>query len=483
MSENIKSLTLKGLFWNALDRVGFQLVITVVGIITARVLSVSDFAVMAVLGIFSVIATSIVDSGLATSLVRSKVVTDKDYSSMFVFNLVVSAVIYLVLFIAAPYLEKFYGIEQLALYARVLFLQLLINAFGIVQYVKVLKRAQFNITARVNVFSVILSGGIAVTLALTGFGTWALIVQPVLYTTFRSAMFWVWGDWKINFSYSASSIKKHMEFSLSFMTANLLGKVLSQLYGNVIVKYYDQIQAGHYFQANRWGETPNLLISSIVQGTTLSTLAPIQDDYARFLNACRKAFSTLAFVLFPVSMLAITVAYPGFMYVLTDKYENAVVYFQLLCAAGIFISFTDMNVNFINIKGRSRYALILEVIKLVSAAVVLFLTVDHGLMTIIYGQLLVRLLCYILSTRWSKKTYGYSLFLQLRDLAPYFFNSLVAACISYLPLYFSVVNNYLVLLIIQSVLFVSIYIGLNHVFKNSIWVEGIQMIKVKFKKA
>ncbi|MDR2285442.1 MAG: lipopolysaccharide biosynthesis protein [Sphingobacterium sp.] len=483
MSENIKNLTLKGLFWNALDRVGFQLVTTLVGIITARVLSVSDFAVIGVLSIFSVIATSIVDSGLATSLVRSKVVEDKDYSSMFVFNLAVSTIIYLALFIAAPYIEEFYGIDNLALYARVLFLQLLLNAFGIVQYVKILKRSKFNITARVNVLSVVLSGVIAVTLALTGFGTWALILQPVLYITFRTTMFWIWGDWKMDFFYSGASIKKHMEFSLSFMGANLLGKILSPLYVSVVGKYYDTDETGHYFQANRWGETPNLLISSIVQGTTLSTLTPIQDDYERFLNACRKAFSTLAFVLFPVSMLAITVAYPGFMLVLTEKYESAVVYFQLLCATGIFISFTDMNVNFINIKGRSKYALVLEVIKLTSAAVVLFLTVNHGLLSIIYGQLSVRLLCYVLSARWSSKIYGYNLILQLKDLAPYFLNSLIAACLSYIPLYFSVVNSYLVMLIIQSVLFLCVYVGLNHIFKNPIWVEGIQLIKVKFKKA
>lgn len=124
MSENIKSLTLKGLFWNTLDRVGFQLVTTLVGIITSRILLVSDFAVIAVLNIFSVLATSIIDSGLATSLVRTKIVDDKDYSSMFVFNLVVSSLIYMGLFIAAPHIEHFYDIAGLALYARVLFLSL-----------------------------------------------------------------------------------------------------------------------------------------------------------------------------------------------------------------------------------------------------------------------------------------------------------------------------------------------------------------------
>src|SRR5690606_3430674 len=116
-----------------------------------------------------------------------------------------------------------------------------------------------------------------------------------------------------------------------------------------------------------------------IQGTTLSTLTPIQDDYPRFLNACRKTMSTLAFVLFPVSILAIAVAKPGFIYFLTDKWLTSVLYFQLLCFAGLFISLADMNVNFLNIKGKSQYALGLEIAKVSLAIIALLLTYTHGI--------------------------------------------------------------------------------------------------------
>lgn len=482
MSEDAKHTTLKGLFWNAIDRFGFQAIISIVMVIVARILPVDDLAIIAVLSVFTVIATSIVDSGLATSLVRSKVVDEKDYSSMFVFNLAVSTILYLILFFIAPGIEAYYQIPGLALYARVLFLQLIVHALGIVQYVKILKSMQFNITARVNVTAVFLSGAIAVALAVLGFGPWALILQPVLYSTFRTAMFWVWGNWKVDFTLSKSSLKKHLEFSVTFMLANLMGKVLTPLYSALVGKYYSPLETGYYYQANKWGETPNLLISSIIQGTTLSTLTPIQDDAPRFLNACRKTMSTLAFVLFPVSFLAISIAEPAFVLVLTEKYRHAVGYFQILCLAGIFISFTDMNINFVNIKGKSKHALALEITKLALALLLLVLTYDKGIWSIIYGQLLVRVLCYIVSMHFSQRIYGYAPWVQLRDIASSLWMGGTAAACSFLPIYFSVYDHLFGLIVLQSVIFVSVYCGLCHWTKNAIWVELLQLAKSKILK-
>lgn len=482
MNENIKKITLTGLFYNALDRFGSQIITTLVGIITARLLSVSDFAVLATLSVFSTIATSLVDSGLATSLVRTKDVEDVDFSSMFGFNLFVSAVIYLLLFFSAPYIERFYGIANLSIYARVLFLQLLINAFGIVQYVKVLKSTQFNITARVNLISMVVSGAAVICMAYLNYGAWVLVLQPVLYSLFRTGMFWYWGDWNINFVFSSKSLKKHLNFSLSFMTANLIGKILSPLYGSFIGKFYTNIETGYYYQANKWGETPNLLISSIIQGTTLSTLVPIQDDFPRFLNACRKTIATLAFVLFPASFLAVSIANSGFILMLTDKYESAILYFQLLCLGGVFISLTDLNVSFINIKGKSKYALFLEIFKISFAFISLFLTIHLGILVIVYGQIIVRCVCYLLSTQFSKNIYGYGLMKQFQDILPSLLISIIAGFFSYLPFYFSVVEDLKGMLVIQMSIFIIIYISLNHFFSNVIWMEILQLVKGKFSK-
>lgn len=482
MSENAKNITIKGLFWNAIDRFGYQVITNLTTIVLARIFAPDDFGVIYVLAIFTTIATSLVDSGLATSLVRSKVVKDVDYSTMFVFNLLVSGGIYLILFIAAPYLEELYQINNLILYARVLFLQILVQAFGIVQYVKMLKSFQFNLTARVNFIAVLGSAIVVVFLAWIGLGFWGLLLQAVLYAFFRSVLLWVWGNWKLDLSFSKESMRTHWGFSISFMISNLLGKLLSPLYNNLLKMNYTTEDVGIYGMANKLGESPNLLISSVVQGTTLSTLTPLQDDFPRFLNACRKTMSSLAFLLFPVSFLAICVAEPAFQTLLKEKWNDAIPLFQWLCFAGLFISLTDMNVNFLNIKGKSKFALVLEVIKVGSAVGIFFFTYQHGLLAVVFGQLAIRILCYIIAASMSVKVYGYTIFAQAKDLFSSFLISLLAAVIAYLPLYFGWISNNLYLLVAQTLIFALIYIGINHMIKNQIWMEVLDLAKKKISK-
>lgn len=482
MSENAKQHTLKGLFWNAVDRFGNQLVTTIVGIITARVLDPSDFGVVGVLLIFSTISTAFVDSGLATSLVRAPQVQERDYSTMFVFNLVVSCVLYGILFLAAPAIERFNEIPGLALYARVMFLQLIVHAFGIVQYVKLLKSFSFKATARINVFAIIFSGIVVVSLAVTGFGVWALLLQPLLYSLSRTVLLWVWGNWHLDLRFSKRSFDRHLSFSLSFMVGSMLSKVFSPMYYSFIGKHFTTDLTGLYYQANKWGETPNLLLSSIVQGTTLSTLAPIQHDFPRFLNACRKSIRSLAFVLFPVSFCAVAVAEPAFVFFLGQKWHSSVIYFQILCFAGIFISLADMNVNFLNIKGRSKLTLWLEVFKIALAALVLWLTYKQGVIYIVYGQLGIRLVFFFLSGFLSGRVYGLTTGLQLRDIFPAFLLSaaafLVAAAVVRL---FPDMGN-LPTVLMQGLLFVVVYIGGSHLFKNEIWLELLALAKTKIGK-
>lgn len=478
MSDNAKQHTLKGLFWNAIDRFGYQLVITLVTIITSRILAVEDFGVVGVLMIFTTVATAIVDSGLGTSLIRSTHVEEKDYSSMFAFNLLVSILLYLILFFVAPAIEGFNQIDNLALYARVLFLQLLVHSLGIVQNVKLIRRFAFQETARINVLSVIFMGILSISLALLGFGVWALLLQPLLYSGFRTVMLWVWGDWKLHFAFSRVSLRKHLQFSLSFMVGNILSKSLSQVYYAFIGKHFSIEQTGYYYQANKWGETPNLLISSVVQGTTLSTLAPIQNDYPRFLKACRKSMQTLTFVLFPVSFCAIALAEPAFVFFLTDKWLPSVPYFQLLCFAGMFISLTELNVSFLNIKGKSNYTLYMELGKITVAMLVLWATYPFGILHIIYGQLGVRLLFFVISTAISGRVYGYSFRKQLKDITPAFLASL-AAFVATLGAENGLSPNtpLLVQLVWLTATFVMTYMAFSHLMRNAIWLELLEMYK------
>ncbi|GGH09454.1 lipopolysaccharide biosynthesis protein [Sphingobacterium alkalisoli] len=482
MSNNTKEVTIKGLFWNAVDRFGNQFIVTIVGVVTARIIAPEDFGILGVLMIFSTVATSFVDSGLATSLVRSKELNKIDYSTMFVFNLLTSFVIYFILFFCSPMIERLNKIDGLSFYARVMFLQIIVHSFGIVQYVQILKSFQFNITARINILSIFLSGTITILISVFGYGIWALLLQPVFYSFFRTVFLWIWGKWDISLVFSIKSLRKHLKFSILFMFSNMINKILSPLYYSILGTNYPLSTTGFYYQANKWGETPNLLISSIIQGTTLSTLAPIQDDFDRFLNACRKTMATLAFVLFPVSICFIVIAQPGFALFLTETWTPSVIYFQIICFAGIFISLSDLNVSFLNIKGKSTYAFNLEFTKLALAIIILAFTYNKGVLNILYGQLCVRIVCYIIVTFFSEKIYGYNFFKQMKDILSSFCASLVCALLAFIPAYadFNITNSNL--LVIQVIIFVSGYCLINHFSRNTIWTELMAIVKTRFNK-
>jgi len=477
-----KQTTLKGLFWNAIDRFGSQFVVIVAGIVTARLLSPADFGTVGVLLIFSTIATAFVDSGLASSLVRSPEVGERDYSTVFVFNLSAAVLLYLLLFLAAPAIERFNGIAGLALYARVLFLQMLVHSLGLVQYVRLLRNFSFKVTARISLLSTFFSGSLTVSLALGGLGVWALLLQQPVHSLCRTAMLWIWGSWKPDLSFSAKALKKHLRFSLSYMAGNMLSKIFPQIYYSFIGRHFSAERTGFYLQGNKWGETPNMFVSSIVQGTTFSTLTPLQNDRPRFLNACRTSMKSLAFVLFPAGFCAIAVAKPVFVFFLTDTWTESVPYFQLLCLGAMLASLTEMNVNFLNIKGKSAQTLRMEVAKLATALTVLWATHRFGITAIIYGQLGIRLAFFCAAGLLSGKVYGYAFFRQMGDILPTLSIAMVAFLAAFLPLFLLEDLPDLPLLLLQIAIFAGVYLAGCHMAKNTVWLELLKMAKDRLSK-
>lgn len=478
MSSNIKQATITGLIWNAVDRFGQQFLYVITGIIMARILSPENFGIIGLLTIFSTIGTSLADSGFGTALLREKQVEEIDYSSMFVFNLSISLFIYCILFFSAPYIADFFNIPSLKIYARVIFIAIPIYALGIVQYIKLLRAHNFKLSAKINVTALFLSSICAVGIAVLQFGEWALVFQVVLYPTFRSFLLWTFGNWTLSFVFAYDSFAKYIKFSVNFVVANLLNKLFPQMYFAFLGKIYPINQVGYYVQANKYADIIGLLINSVLQGVALTTLSKIQDEKARFINACRKLTRLLSFLLFPFAVGAICVAKPAVLLILTEKWSPSIPLFQLLCIAGVIVTLSDTNVNFLNIKGKSHLSLRLEFFKVVLAFVVLLLTYPLGLVNIVLGQIAVRLFCYLLLMIVVNKQVGYNFLEQIKDLLPYAVLSILMGMIMLVPKLF--LENNLALLITQCLVGFVFYIGSAKVLKSKVLDELIEVTKTKF---
>ncbi len=480
MSSNIKQATISGLIWNAVDRFGQQALFIVTGVILGRILMPENFGLIGLLAIFSTIGTSLVDSGFGTALVREKHVDEIDYSSMFVFNLAISIALYVVLFLCSPLIADFFNQPQLSLYARVVFLAIPINAFGIVQYIKILRSHAFKTNAKISVLSLFLSSCGAIAFALFDYGVWALVFQIVLYPVFRTFLLWYWGTWKVSFQFVGASLKKYMGFSVSFVISNLLNKLFPQMYFAALGRVYSMNQVGYYVQANKYSDIASQLVSSIVQGASLSTLGAIQDEKERYLNACRKVIRLLSFLLFPMAVGAICVARPAIILVLTEKWSPSVELFQLLCVAGVFLTLSDANINFLNIRGKAKLSLKVEVFKIGLAIVGLVFTINYGLVIIIIGQIVVRFICYIVVAFINQRIIQYKMLDQLKDIIPYAALSILMGGVMLLPKLF--VEDFIILLLVQSVLGFVFYIGIAKVLRSNVLEEILQILRNKILK-
>ena len=132
MGESLKSQSLSGIKWSAIERFGVQGIQFVIGLILARILSPSDYGIIGMLAIFMAIAQTIIDSGFSKALIQKQDRTEIDFSTAFFFNIVVGIVCYLILFVTSPYIAIFFKEPILKDVLRVLAINLFLNSLSLI---------------------------------------------------------------------------------------------------------------------------------------------------------------------------------------------------------------------------------------------------------------------------------------------------------------------------------------------------------------
>lgn len=475
---NLKHKAAGAAVWNLIERFGIQLVFLITGIILARILNVGDYALVGMLAIFTAISSILTDSGFSVALIREKDVNNIDFSSVFVFNIFISGILYIILFLSAPLIAGFYNQPDLIPLSRVMFLAIPINAFGLIQNVVLSRRVRFKKLAQINLTAMILSGALALTMAFTGKGVWALAAQSVGYAACRTSGLWLTHVWNLSFKFRIERLKKHFYFSVNLLITSLLNAAFINLYSLFIGRYFPKEQMGYYTQGNKFAEIPNGILTGPIQNMSLTVFSKIQDDENRLVRACRKSMRSLSFMIFPVIFGLISIAKPLFLTLLGDKWEGMIFFFQLICIANIFTTFSALNNIFLNIKGHSRTILHLEILKIALLVISLFFSIRYGIIAMLYGLIAVRFLCFIIGAYVSGKKTGYSIWMQLKDLAPYLAISLIMAILVYSWTF--IINNHYLLLTLQIITGALFYIIVNEKTGSKVYKDTKEMILKRF---
>ena len=477
MAKTLKEKTIWALIWNVLDKVGQQIILFLVGIMVARILSTEDYALVGMLAIFTALANIVIESGFSAALIRKNDATEKDYSSVFYFNLAASILVYFILFFCAPFIADFYNQPSLTLIARIVFLAIPVNSLSLIQTTILTKQINFKKLTKVNFISLLASSLLSLYMAYAGYGVWTLVVQPVSLAIVRSMLLWVVSNWRPVREFSFQSIKELFAFASNLMLSSIINTGFLNIYSVFIGKFYPLQQLGYYSQGGKMSDMGVSTIYGSIQSATFPIFSSIQDDKERLQRAYRKTIRFTSFLTFPAMIGMVLVGNPFIRIALTDKWANAIPFFQLLCAGGIFTILTAINSNFLKVSGRSDILLKLEVFKLIVTAIALVCTLHQSVWVMVAGQVVARLIIYLSNVVMVHKHGDYPGWYQIKDIMPYMLMSLfLFACLYPLSL---VISNLVLLLIAQVLLFGAAYIGLNKWLGSAIFDEIITMI---FKK-
>ncbi|MBO4498946.1 MAG: lipopolysaccharide biosynthesis protein [Bacteroidaceae bacterium] len=417
MSE-LKTKTVKGVAWSAVERFSGQGINFVFNILIARVLLPEDYGVVAMLGIFLAVSQTFIDSGFGNALIRKPDRTDTDYCTVFYFNIAVSAFFCILLWLTAPLIASFYGIPLLTKITRIISLTLVINAFRAVHETQLSINMDFRRRAIITIVCVAVVGIIGLWMAHKGYGVWALVMQSVVGSVLRTILMWLLVHWRPKLVFSKNSFRELFSYGSKLLASALLDTIYGNMYTIVIGKAYKAGSLGEYNRAESFATFPSANLYGIVQNVSFPVLCSIQDDKERLLESYRKFVTMSFFICCPLMVGLAAVAEPFIRVVLTDSWIGAIPLLQLLCISMILFPVNAFNINMPNILGYSKYYLKNVTITKIIDVCILFVTIPLGLKAMCVGRIIGAFAGFFICTYYPGKLIGYGVSKQLADLLP-----------------------------------------------------------------
>lgn len=416
--KGLETKVASGIAWSFLEKILTMVIQMVVSIIVARELMPEDFGVMAIMTFFTSVALAIVDSGFSQALIRKESPSDSDYRTVLYFNLAMSVVLYGVLVAVAYPVAMLYDAPVIWTIAPVLFLVLPINALCVVQTVMFTREFRFALLSKVVFVASLVSGVVAVVMAVMGWGIWALVAQRLLMMGIKALAFWSIRRWRSDAPLSLASLRAMAPFSLRLLATDLIASVYNNVAQLFIGKIHNTSMLGYYSQAQKLKDLPVISTVQAVQGVTFPALSQIKDDDTKFSAGYLRISEMLAFVVFPLMLGMVAVAEDMFLLLLGDKWMPTVPYFEILALSGLFYPLGVVSYNVL--KSRSDGAVIvrLEIVKRIIQTLILAVTIPMGVTAVAWGVTAMAAVEWLLNTATAMRYLSCGFGALLRRMMP-----------------------------------------------------------------
>ena len=372
------------------------------------------------LTIFIAVSQSFINSGFSQALIRKKDPSQADYSTVFYFNMIIGVVCFLILFFCAGLISRFFKEPQLKLLVQVLGLSLILNAFTIIQQTILTRRIDFKLQAKISIISSIVSGVVGLGMAFAGYGVWSLVIKTITMYAITSILLWLWNRWKPVLVFSIQSFKELFSFGSNLLISGLIDTIYRNVYYLIIGKYFSAQELGYYTRADQFNSLPSSNLTSVIQRVSYPVLSSIKEDIPKLKEAYKKLIRSTMLICFVLMLGMAAIAKPMILTLIGDKWEPCVIYLQMLCFVGMFYPLHALNLNMLQVEGRSDLFLRLEIIKKALAIPIIVIGVIWGIKIMILGMIVNTLIAYYLNSYWSGRFIGYSFLEQIKDILPSF---------------------------------------------------------------
>lgn len=474
--DSLKDKTAKGLFWGGFSNTLQQVASMFFGIVLARILSSHDYGLFSMLLIFTSLANLLQDSGFTTALINKKDATDEDYNSVFWFSCSMGAGLYVLFFLAAPWIAEFYGAPELTAGARVLFLWFLFGCTGTVHNAILIKRLMMKEKTRADLTAFIVSCVVAVTMALCGMAYWSLIVQMVVQGAVSVLLRWHYSPWRPSFRFPKAPIRRMLPFSSKLLITGLFNVVNDNIFTLILGIRYSKAQAGYYSQGRKWGYMAYSSLWGMMSNVSQSVLAQVADTPGRQQAVFRKLVGFMAYVTCPC-MLGLAFVAPELTTItVTDKWAASVPYMQLFCLWGIIAPLNNLCTNTLLSRGHSgvyMYGTIaLDVVQLL----VIYFSAPLGIYQMVINYVVVNFAWFFVWFYFIRRSIPVSLAgLLFRDLLPY--AALTLAAIGMVHLVVAPLGNVYLRFGCKIAFVALLYVGTLHVLRSEMLRETLGYLR------
>ena len=476
-NQNLKEKTAQGLFWAFLSSGGIQLLNLIIGIFLARLLSPGEYGIVGMLAIFTLLANNIQESGFGVALVNIKDIKHNDYNSVFWFNVGMSLLLYLILFLCAPLIAAFFHQPCLVSLSRFVFFGFILASLGISPNAMLVRSLKMKEKAITSLSALIISGTVAVIMAMNGFSYWSLATQQVLYNVVIVIGRYYYTRWCPTFNVDFTPVKQMFSFSYKVLITAVLTTINNNVLTVIFGRLFPAQAVGNFTQANKWNTMANQLVSNTVSQVAQPVLTRITDDRERQRRVFGKMLRFTAFLAFPAMFGLAMVAPQVILLAIGEKWIDSIPLLQILCISGAFIPLYTVYQNLFLSQGKSDVYMWLTVSQIAIMLIAVLACHSLGIKAMVIAFACINVLWLLAWQLFAYRLIGYRFIQMLRDLLPFMLIALAVMSVTYLVTLD--ISNMYFLLVARILLAAALYAITMKLLRARIFEECVEFIRSK----